>query len=105
MTACLAADNDRDADFFREHLALVDGTGMLLHWVSAFCDQRHLVECAQRPGRVQSSKMKLTDLEILQQLVNTHRLLKQKLLKDGLSNLIVGSLNTMGKLTSQLRFC
>ena len=95
MTACLAADNDRDADLFREHLALVGGTDVPLYWVSAFCDQERLVERAQSPGRVQSSMTKLTDPEVLQGLVNTHHLLQPaEPLRGGLTNLIVGSPNT-----------
>ena len=103
MTACLAADNDRDADSFREHLALVGGTDVPLHWVSAFCDQERLVERAQSPGRVQSSKTKLTDPEILQGLVNAHRLLEPEPLRGGLTNLIVGSLNTNGEADESAR--
>ena len=103
MTACLAAENDRDSDFFREHLALVSGTDVPLYWVSEFCDQERLLERAQSPGRVQSSKTKLTDPEIFQVLVNAHRLLEPELLRGGLTNLIVGSLNTNGEADESAR--
>jgi len=39
MTACLADDNDRDAAFFQEHLAMVRGTDVPLFWVNTHCDQ------------------------------------------------------------------
>ncbi|KAI6012234.1 hypothetical protein EDC04DRAFT_2870942 [Pisolithus marmoratus] len=63
MTVCLAADNDRDAAFFRKHLALVRGTDVPLYW-----DQRTRQ--------------------------SVHRLLEPEPLSGGLTNLVVGSLNT-----------
>ena len=47
MTACLAADNERDVAFFQEHLNLVRGTEVPLFWISAFCNQTRLEERAQ----------------------------------------------------------
>jgi len=103
MTACLAADNDGDAAFFCEHLALVRGTDVPLHWVSAFCDEESLLERVQSPERVQSSKTKLTDPGILQGLMNAHRLLEPGGLSGGLTNLVVGSLNTNGEVGESAR--
>ena len=103
MTACLATENHRDAAFFREHLALVRGTGVLLYWVSTSCDQERLVERAQSDERVQSSKTKLIDPAILKGLVNAHRLLEPGELSDGLTNLVVGSLDTTGEADDSAR--
>lgn len=103
MTACLAADSDNDAAFFREHLALVRGTDVPLYWVSAFCDQQALLERAQSTERVQSSKTKLTDPDILQGLVNAHRLIEPGELSSGLTNLVVCSLNTDGEADESAR--
>ena len=103
MTACLAADNDRYAALFREHLALVQGTDVPLYWVSASCDWNQLVGRAQSVERVQSSKTKLTDPVILEQLVNAHRLIAPELLSGGLANLVVGTLNTNGEVDESAR--
>ncbi|KAK0245311.1 hypothetical protein EDD85DRAFT_13821 [Armillaria nabsnona] len=103
MTVCLAADNDKDAAFFREHLALVRGTDVPLYWVSTFCDQQALLERAQSPECVQSSKTKLTGPDILRGLVNTHRLLEPGELSGGLTNLVVRSLDTDGEADESAR--
>ncbi|RPD59366.1 hypothetical protein L226DRAFT_576168 [Lentinus tigrinus ALCF2SS1-7] len=103
MTACLAADNDRDTAFFHEHLALVRGTEVPLYWISASCDRERLVERAQNVERVQSSKTKLTDPAIVEQLVNAHRLLEPEPLSGGLPNLIIGFLNTNGEVDESAR--
>ncbi|KAK7687125.1 hypothetical protein QCA50_009628 [Cerrena zonata] len=58
--------------------------------------------CAQSPGRIQSSKTKLMDPEILQGL-NAHRLLEPEPLRGGLTNLIVGSLDTNGETNESAR--
>ncbi|KAF9479618.1 hypothetical protein BDN70DRAFT_878585 [Pholiota conissans] len=103
MTACLAADNDKDADFFREHLALVRGTDVLLYWVSTFCDQQALLERVTSPDRVRSSKTKLTDPDIFLGLLIANCLLEQEELMDGLTNLVVCSLSTDGKVVESAR--
>jgi hypothetical protein len=103
MTACLATENHRDTAFFREYLALVRGTDVPLYWVSASCDRERLVERAQSDERVQSSKTKLTDPAILEGLVNAHRLLEQGELSAGLTNLVIGSLDTNGEVDDSAR--
>ena len=55
------------------------------------------MERAQSDERVQSSKTKLTDTAILEELVNAHRLLEPGESSAGLTNLVVGSLDTNGE--------
>ena len=103
MTACLAAGDDRDAAVFREHLALVRGTDVPLYWVSAACDRERLVERAQSDERVRSGKTKLTDPAVLEGLVDAHRLLEPREWGEGLTNLVVGALDTNGEVDDSAR--
>jgi hypothetical protein len=63
------------------------------------------VERAQSDERVQLSKTKLTDMAILEELVNAHRLLEPagELSGGGLTNLVVGSLDTNGEVDDSAR--
>ncbi|KAJ3513406.1 hypothetical protein NLJ89_g2973 [Agrocybe chaxingu] len=81
MTACLAADNARDAAFFEEHLGLA-------------C----LMDRAQSSERVLSSKTKLTDASLLRELVNVHRLIEPEESGDASTKLVVRSLDMNGEI-------
>lgn len=63
------------------------------------------MERAQSDERVQLSKTKLTDMAILEELVNAHRLLEPagELSGGGLTNLVVGSLDTNGEVDDSAR--
>lgn len=76
MTACLAEGNERDASFFNEHVEMVRGTGVPLFWINTHCDQQLLEQRAQSEERIQSTKTKLTDVQILRDLVTKHRLIQ-----------------------------
>jgi len=103
MTACLARGNERDAGCFREHLDLVRGTEVRLYWVSAFCDRERVVERGRSEERVRSGKTKLTDAVVLERLVKTHRLLEPGELSGGLTNVVIGSLDTNGEVDDSAR--
>ncbi|EIW86246.1 hypothetical protein CONPUDRAFT_86262 [Coniophora puteana RWD-64-598 SS2] len=99
MTACLAADDARDAAFFQEHLGLVRGTGVPLYWITAYCEQTRLMQRVQSHGRVHSGKTKLTDPSTLQKLVDTHRLIEpEESDVDSSTKLVVRSLDVNGEI-------
>ncbi|CAA7262925.1 unnamed protein product [Cyclocybe aegerita] len=98
MTACLAADNARDAAFFQEHLGLVRGTSVPLYWINAHCDQACLMERAQSSERILSSKTKLTEASILRELVNAHRLIEPEESGDASTKLVIRSLDMNGEI-------
>ncbi|KAL4073533.1 hypothetical protein J3A83DRAFT_4092155 [Scleroderma citrinum] len=97
MTACLADNNDRDAAFFLEHLAMVRGTDVPLFWVNTHCDQAVLEQRVRSPERCQSVKMKLTNVSVLQKLVREHRLIQPHESGDGSARLVVESLDVSGE--------
>jgi len=96
MTACLADDNDRDAAFFQEHLAMVRGTNVPLFWVNTHCDQAVLEQRVRIPERCQSTKTKLTEVGVLRKLVREHRLIQPRESVDGSVRLFVESLDVSG---------
>ncbi|KAI0000603.1 hypothetical protein F4779DRAFT_635662 [Xylariaceae sp. FL0662B] len=71
MTACLA-DNDTDRQVLEEHIDIVRDTGAPLYWVNVHCCYGELEKRATSAERVQGKKTKLTDPEILRQLIDTH---------------------------------
>jgi hypothetical protein len=104
MTACLADNNDRDAAFFQEHLAMVRGTDVPLFWVNTHCDQTVLEQCVRSPERCQSAKMKLTNVGVLQELVREHRLIQPHESGDGgLTRLVVESLDVSGEMEMSVK--
>jgi predicted kinase len=98
MTACLAADNDRDATAFQEHLDLVRGIDVPLYWINAYCDQVSLMQRVQSNERIHSSKSKLTDASMLQELLNAHTLIEPQELNDASTKLVVRTLDTSGEI-------
>ncbi|KIK60025.1 hypothetical protein GYMLUDRAFT_85564 [Collybiopsis luxurians FD-317 M1] len=96
MTACLADDNNTDADFFQEHLAMVHGTDVPLFWVNVHCDQAVLEQRVGCPERSQSAKTKLTDVGVLWKMANEHRLIQPRESGDRSARLVVESLDVSG---------
>ena len=96
MTACLAANNDRDAAFLEEHLAMVRGTEVPLFWINVHCDLAVLEQRVGNLERCQSAKTKLTDVNVLQTLVREHRLIRPCESSDESVVLIVKTLDVSG---------
>ncbi|KAJ6465556.1 hypothetical protein C8R47DRAFT_1155048 [Mycena vitilis] len=69
LTACLAEDNGgRDTAVLQEHLDIVRGTQVPLHWVNLHCSLEELERRVASPERRHGSKTKLTDIGILKQI-------------------------------------
>ncbi|KAH7312707.1 hypothetical protein B0I35DRAFT_328032, partial [Stachybotrys elegans] len=84
MTACLAANNERDNAFFEEHLDLVRGTNIPIIWVNTHCDQPILEQRLRSPGRWNGDKTKLTNVDLLRQILHNHSLIKPDVLDKSL---------------------
>ena len=103
MTACLTADNERDTAFFQEHLALVRGTEVPLYWIKTYCDRVFLMERIQSYDRVHSGKTKLTDVSILQRLIDSHTLIEpEESNHDPSMKLVVRSLDVSGEVSKSV---
>jgi hypothetical protein len=74
MTACLAADNETDAAFLQEHIDIVRGTNVPIYWVNVHCEQSVLEQRLTSTERQDGGKTKLTDVNVLRQLLREHRL-------------------------------
>ncbi|KAH7157937.1 hypothetical protein B0J13DRAFT_650724 [Dactylonectria estremocensis] len=98
MTACLAADNERDTAFLEEHLDMVRGTDIPIFWVNAYCDQIVLEQRIKSPERCYGPKTKLTDANVLQDLLREHRLIEPNKSTDGSIRLVVETLDVSGPL-------
>ena len=95
MTACLAADNEQDAAFLNEYLDIVSETEIPVIWVNTFCDQRLLEQRLESHERSQGSKAKLTDVNVLRDLLLEHNLIEP--IQSAVSiRLLVRSLDTSG---------
>lgn len=75
MTACLAENNMRDAAFLEEHLDLVRGADVPIFWVNAHCHPAVLEQRLTSSERCNGSKTKLTDVDVLRDLLRKHRLI------------------------------
>ncbi|KAF5659956.1 chloramphenicol phosphotransferase [Fusarium heterosporum] len=78
MTACLAAGNQRDSDFFYEHLNMAQENHVPIYWLNVQCDSHVLEKRFSTPERQQGSKTKLTDVHILRELLERHELIDPK---------------------------
>ncbi|KEP52842.1 chloramphenicol phosphotransferase-like protein [Rhizoctonia solani 123E] len=96
MTACLADDNNTDANVFQEHLAMVRGTEVPIFWVNVHCDQVVLEQRVGSPERCWSTKTKLTDVDVLRKMVSEHRLIQPRASGDELVRLVIESLDVSG---------
>lgn len=97
MTACLAEDSVGDAAFLEEHLDLVRGTDVPIFWVNAHCDPAVLEQRLKSAGRCSGSKTKLTDVNVLRDLLRKHRLIVPGRVSDDSSVLLsVGTLDVSG---------
>ncbi|KAJ7682003.1 hypothetical protein DFH06DRAFT_285333 [Mycena polygramma] len=76
LTACLAEDNGgRDTAVLQEHLDIVRGTQVPLHWVNVHCSLEELERRVASPERRHGSKTKLTDVAILKRMVSENSLI------------------------------
>ncbi|KAF4455272.1 chloramphenicol phosphotransferase-like protein [Fusarium austroafricanum] len=76
MTVCLAAESQRDATFFQEHLDISRKSHVPIYWINLRCDIDILEQRLSAPERQQSNKSKLTDVHIVRDLVKFHRLIE-----------------------------
>lgn len=98
MTACMAKENERDAAFLQEHLDIVRETDIPIFWLNVHCDLVVLEGRIISPGRLKEGKTKLTDVDILRDLVRKHQLIEPRLDEPGPIRLIVESLDSSGPL-------
>ncbi|KAJ4008714.1 hypothetical protein NW752_009839 [Fusarium irregulare] len=76
MTACLAADSPRDKAVFREHLDIARKAQVPLYWINIHCHRNVLKQRVSTPERQQGSKTKLTDVDVLWDIMEKHTLLE-----------------------------
>ncbi|UPK89152.1 hypothetical protein LCI18_000087 [Fusarium solani-melongenae] len=74
MTACLG-NNEGDRKVLDEHLVIVRGTDISMFWINVGCDQHTLEERLTRPERVQGSKAKLTNVDVLRGMTKHSRII------------------------------
>nr|CEG05583.1 unnamed protein product [Fusarium clavum]CEG05976.1 unnamed protein product [Fusarium clavum] len=76
MTACLAADSPRDEAVFREHLDIARKARVPIYWINVHCHRSVLEQRISTPERQQGSKTKLTDVDVLWDILESHSLLE-----------------------------
>jgi chloramphenicol 3-O-phosphotransferase len=76
MTACLAAGSPRDEAVFREHLDIARKAQVPIYWINVHCHRSVLEQRISTPERQQGSKTKLTDVDVLQDILGKHSLLE-----------------------------
>ncbi|KAL6904486.1 hypothetical protein GGI43DRAFT_397314 [Trichoderma evansii] len=77
MTVCLA-DNDADTRTFEEHISIVRNTSIPIYWFTLRCDRDVLEKRVTSKERREGSKSKLTDVNILRQLMEDLELLNPR---------------------------
>lgn len=97
MTACLAANNDTDADIFEEHIAMARDTVVPLYWITVNCDEVSFAERLQSPKCAELGKEKLMDVTALHEMLKENRLIQPKGSGDRSMNLVVSFLDVNGK--------
>ncbi|KAM0551390.1 hypothetical protein ACHAPJ_008499 [Fusarium lateritium] len=102
MTACLAAENERDAAFFQEHLDIARKGHVPIYWINVYCDLATLQKRATEPERQQGGKSKLTDLYVLQSIVEEHRLIEPFSTEDDETRLVFEKMNVSGSVESSV---
>ncbi|KAG8666370.1 hypothetical protein FPOAC2_11480 [Fusarium poae] len=76
MTACLAADNQRDDAFLDEHLDIARKSGVPIYWINLRCDPDILEQRLSTPERQEGSKSKLTDVSVLRDIIKSNQLIE-----------------------------
>ncbi|KAJ4247813.1 hypothetical protein NW762_013022 [Fusarium torreyae] len=102
MTACLAAQNERDAAFFQEHLDIARKGDVPIYWINVHCDFVTLQKRATDPERQQGGKTKLTDIHVLQSIVEEHRLIEPFSTKYDETRLVFKKMNVSGSVESSV---
>lgn len=96
MTTCLAKGNTTDASFSEELFAMVRGTDVPMIWVNVHCEGVTLEKRLRSPERCDGTKMKLTDIDTLRNLLRKHSLLEPNHGVDRSSTLVVEALDANG---------
>lgn len=76
MTACLVAENERDAAFMQEHFDMARSNDVPIFWINVSCELEVLKERAVSPERCRGSKTKLADVHVLEDLVRENSLIE-----------------------------
>ncbi|KAF3030315.1 hypothetical protein E8E12_000859 [Didymella heteroderae] len=76
MTACLVGNNDIDGSFLQEYFDIVREANVTLFWINAHCDLEILAQRVTSPERIQGTKSKLTDPNVIRDLVQAHHLIE-----------------------------
>lgn len=101
-TACLAEGSDVDAAVLEEYLDLARETDVSMYWFNAHCDQAILEQRLTSDERRQGTKTKLTDVRVLSQLFQKHRLI-QPTGTDTAMRLVVRTLDANGPLETTVQ--
>ncbi|KAM0266684.1 hypothetical protein ACHAPA_006744 [Fusarium lateritium] len=75
MSACLAADCQRDKDFYHEYLNIAGISRTPIYWITVGCRDAIHEQRVATPERRQGSKSKLTDKSLLRLIMTTHKLI------------------------------
>lgn len=75
MTACLVADNERDAAFLQEHFEMARKNDIPIFWINATCEMEVLKQRVVSPERCWGTKTKLIDVDVLGSLVRENSLI------------------------------
>ena len=102
MTACLAADSSRDKAVFREHLDIARKAGVPLYWINVHCHRNVLEQRVSTPERQQGSKTKLTDVDVLWDILENHTLLEPSSNGDGDVRLVFESMDVSGEVETSV---
>ncbi|KAJ4123343.1 hypothetical protein NW768_009877 [Fusarium equiseti] len=102
MTACLAADSPRDQAVFLEHLDIARKAQVPIYWINVHCHRSVLEQRVSTPERQQGSKTKLTDVDILRDILENHWLLEPSNNGDGGVRLVFESMDVSGEVETSV---
>jgi hypothetical protein len=102
MTACLAANNQRDDEFYHENLDIARENGVPIYWINLYCDPAILEQRLSTPERQQGGRTKLTDMDVLRDILKKHQLLEPGNIGDASVSLIFETLDVSGELESSV---
>ncbi|KAI1072637.1 hypothetical protein LB507_003302 [Fusarium sp. FIESC RH6] len=102
MTACLAANCPRDEAVFREHLDIASKAQVPLYWINVHCHRNVLKQRVSTPERQQGSKTKLTDVDVLWDILERNSLLKPSSNGNGDVRLVFESMDVSGEVETSV---
>lgn len=96
MTACLVENDERDAGVLQEHLTMAQEADVPIFWINVHCSHEILQQRVASIGRYQGTKTKLTDPNLVRDLVDKHRLIEPQKTDNSPEGLVFATLDVGG---------